>query len=149
ERKLSLNTLGPRIQKYVASGQIPESVALLLTKLSSNGQYLALGRIRGRSLAQARPIIDAILEAEQQVDMFKQPSEGRQQKSLVKHYSMAMLALIAFVKKITAEDYRILAFGLDDGRLGKRITEIDLAVRQLRKIKRELETYQHGKRLRK
>ena len=149
ERKLSLNNLEARIQKYVASGQISESVALLLTKLSAEGQYLALRRIRGRSVAQARPIVDAILEAEQQVNLFATPEPTRQQKSLVRRYSMAMLALTAFVKAITTDDYRILASGLDNGKLGKRIAEIDLATKGLRRIKRELETYQQSKRFRK
>ena len=50
ERKLSLNNLEARIQDYVVRGQISESVAQLLTKLSGAGQYLALRLIRGRSL---------------------------------------------------------------------------------------------------
>jgi ParB/RepB/Spo0J family partition protein len=153
ERKLSLNSLEAKLQKHVASGQIPESVALLLTKLSSEGQYLALRKIRNKPYSQAKPIIDAILEQEHQVDLFAPAyldmgSVTRQQKSLVRRYNMAMLATIAFVKAITGNDYRILANGLDDGRLGKRIAEIDLAIKGLRRIKGELETYQQSKKLR-
>jgi len=148
ERKLTLNNLDAKIKKYVASGQIGESIALLLTKLSSEGQYLALRKIRNKPYSQAKPIIDAILEREQQIDMFATPTPARQQKSLVKRYSMAMLATIAFVRAITGSDYRILANGLDDGRLGKRIAEIDLAISGLRRIKREMETYQQTKKLR-
>lgn len=120
-----------------------------MTRLSPEGQYLALRKIRGRPLSQAKPVIDAILEREQQVDLFVEPASAKQQKSVIKFYNMAMLSLVALVRRITTDDYRILAQGLDDGRLGKRIAEIDLALKGLKRVKRELEIYQQAKRLRK
>ncbi len=148
ERKLSLNSLEDKIKKYVASGQIPESVGLLLTRLSSEGQYLALRKIKNKPHSQAKPIIDAILDQEQQVGLFALEEPLKAKKSLIRSYNMAMLALVGFARKITGDDYRILAHGLDDGRLGKRIAEIDLAIKTLNRIKRELNIYQAAKRLR-
>ena len=147
ERKLSLNLLDKRLQKHVATGQLLESIALLLTKLSVEGQYRALRRIKGRSYAQAKPVVDAILEQEQQVNLFDQPLPKRETKSLVRHYNLAILSITAFVRKITDHEYRILARGLDDGKLNKRIAELEVAMRGLRRVKRQLETYQQGKKL--
>lgn len=83
------------------------------------------------------------------MDLFVEPASAKQQKSVIKFYNMAMLSLVALVRRITTDDYRILAQGLDDGRLGKRIAEIDLALKGLKRVKRELEIYQQAKRLRK
>lgn len=148
QAKLNLLKLDQRIIKLVATGNLSETIANSLCKLSSNGQYLALRKIRNKSYAEAKPVIDAILSQEQQVDLFAAPESKREANKLIRSYSMAMLALVAFVRKITGDDYRILANGLDDGRLGKRIAEIDLAVKGLRRIQRELEAYQQGKKLR-
>lgn len=147
QRKLELLKLDTRVQKLVASSQLSESIAYSLSKLSLNGQYLALRKIKGKSLSEANPVIDAILMQEQQVDLFAAPESKREANKLIRSYTMAMLSLTAFVKRITGDDYRILANGLDDGRLGKRIAEIDLAVKGLKRIQRELETYQHAKRM--
>lgn len=146
--KLNLLSLDQRIIKLVASGQLSETISNSLSRLSKNGQFLALRKIRNKSYAEAKPVIEAVLAQEQQIDMFAAPESKREANKLIRSYSMAMLALTAFVKKITGDDYRILANGLDDGRLGKRVVEIELAISGLKKIKRELEVYQQAKKLR-
>lgn len=148
QSKLNLLNLDQRIQKQVAAGQLFESVAIALSRLSKNGQFLALRRIKSKSYAEARPVIDAVLCQEQQVDLFAAPESKRDANKLVRAYTMAMLSLVAFCKKVYGDDYRVLAGRLDDGRLGKRIDEIDLAIKGLKRIKHELEVYQHAKKLR-
>jgi ParB family chromosome partitioning protein len=148
DRKLKLLKLNQRIQSQVESGQLTESVGVCLSKLSSEGQFLALRKIKGKSYSDAAPVIEAILMQEQQVDLFAAPESKRDLNKKVRAYNMAMLGIIGFLKSITSDDYHVFANALDDGKLGKRIDEIDLAIKGLRRVQGELKTYHAGKKLR-
>jgi ParB/RepB/Spo0J family partition protein len=149
EYEQRLLSLDPQVQALVRSGHVSRQMALKLTKLSTNGQVKALKRIGGKDAEGAGAVIDALAAEEHQRDLFADALEdahGNKVLAVARRWERFLDAARRLVKSlISPDDYRLVPVAVSVD-LNRKIAELDVTIKSLERIKREMLRFQMQRR---
>jgi ParB/RepB/Spo0J family partition protein len=149
ETEQRLLGLDPAVRDLVRQGQISRMIALRLTQLSANGQVKALRLIGGKDNGAAGAMIDALVAQEHQRDLFAEALEdahGNKILAVARRWERFLDAARCLVKSlISPDDYRLIpaAVRVD---LNRNVAELDVTIKSLERIKREMLRFQMQRR---
>jgi ParB family chromosome partitioning protein len=144
EYEQRLLTLDTPVQDLLRTGHLSRQIGLKLTKLSPQGQRKALQRIGGKDAEAAGAVIDALFAEEHQRDLFAEAldeAHGNRVAAIGRRWDRFAEAARLLVRTLLSpDDYRLVPAVLRVD-LGRRLAELDLIIKALARIRREMQRY--------
>jgi ParB/RepB/Spo0J family partition protein len=145
EREQRILDLDPAVRDLIRQGSLNRCLALRLTRLSTNGQIKALKLIGGKDNEAAGMVIDSLVSAENQRDLFAEALEeahGNKILAVARRWERFMDAARCLIKSLIGpDDYRLIPAAVRFD-LNRKVAELDVTIKSLERIRREMLRFQ-------